>query len=237
MICKPIIVGDCIETAETLDPAGFWRQGRTLAITGRIVFVCRPVFPGTRCLGNWICFCPQMKRWETSTLLGLLSRTNPDHCTSYCHVPWVGCVNYKTWTWIYSLRITTTRFPNTWYTVALVTSWIRFWTRSELFSTALLLLRSESYRHTTGTHGVLTATNSFLYWLMTGTNFVSRPPYITSGWPNRKHRSSYCWGLPFLVALHPSGIVGESSVSMEVCLTCRCLATTSFAQTHHSMLV
>jgi hypothetical protein len=34
---------------------------------------------------------------------------------------------------------------------------------------------------------------------------------------------------PILV-MHPSGIVRESSVSMEVCLTCRCLSTTTLDQ-------
>jgi hypothetical protein len=31
--------------------------------------------------------------------------------------------------------------------------------------------------------------------------------------------------------MHPSGIAGESSLSMELCLTCRCLATTELDQT------
>jgi hypothetical protein len=32
---------------------------------------------------------------------------------------------------------------------------------------------------------------------------------IISGWPHRKYRPSYCWGLAFLFVIYPSGIVGE----------------------------
>jgi hypothetical protein len=45
--------------------------------------------------------------------------------------------------------------------------------------------------------------------------------------------SSYSWGFPFFVATQPSDIIGESSLSMEVCWTCGCLATTAFDQTRH----
>jgi hypothetical protein len=38
--------------------------------------------------GNWICFCPQVRGWETPNLLGPLERanlplTNPDHGCIY----------------------------------------------------------------------------------------------------------------------------------------------------------
>jgi hypothetical protein len=36
--------------------------------------------------------------------------------------------------------------------------------------------------------------------------------------------------------MHPSGIIEESSVSLELCLTCRCLTTTAFDQTYHNIL-
>jgi hypothetical protein len=48
------------------------------------------------------------------------------------------------------------------------------------------------------------------------TLYVSYLRYTTPGWPNRKHRPSYCWGLPFLVAMQTSGIVEESSSAWNV---------------------
>jgi hypothetical protein len=70
-----------------------------------------------------------------------------------------GCVNYKMWiqigTWIYSLKITTTRDYNYWVHLALIASWIRLCTRCEQSSTAFLP-HSDSNRLTTGTHKVLT---------------------------------------------------------------------------------
>jgi hypothetical protein len=86
--------------------------------------------------------------------------------------------------------------------LVLVASWICLWTCSELSSMTFLLLHSESNRH------------SLCVFL----------PFRTSGWLNRKNRSSCCcWGHPFLVAMHRSGVFGESNISMEVCLTCHCL--------------
>jgi hypothetical protein len=44
-------------------------------------FVHRPVFCGTQHFGNWICFRPQVRNWETSTLLGPLETVYPSHWT------------------------------------------------------------------------------------------------------------------------------------------------------------
>jgi hypothetical protein len=39
---------------------------------------------GTQCLGNWICFCPQVKEgWEMSAVLDPLERANLSYCTTY----------------------------------------------------------------------------------------------------------------------------------------------------------
>jgi hypothetical protein len=95
-----------------------------------------------------------------------------------------------------------------------------------------LLLRSGSNRLTIGTHGGTLSTRCGHSQGVVLTSILTS--IITSGWHNRKHRPSYCLGLSFLVTMHASSILGESSVSMEVCSTCRCLATTAFAQTRHN---
>jgi hypothetical protein len=62
------------------------------------------------------------------------------------------------------------------------------------------------------------------------TLFASYPPHRTPGCSNGKHHPSDCWSLPFLVAMQPSGTVGELSVSMEVCFSSLCLAKTAASQ-------
>jgi hypothetical protein len=58
------------------DSKGFWR----CRILGIIVFlsdfVNRLIFYRTQSFGNWICFCAQVRGWETSTLLGPIKRAN-----------------------------------------------------------------------------------------------------------------------------------------------------------------
>jgi hypothetical protein len=43
---------------------GLWRWWITQGISGFLDFIHRPVFEGTRRLGNWICFRPQVKGEE-----------------------------------------------------------------------------------------------------------------------------------------------------------------------------
>jgi hypothetical protein len=37
-------------------------------ISGFLDFIHRPVFAGTRCFGNWICFHPQVKRGKKTPI-------------------------------------------------------------------------------------------------------------------------------------------------------------------------
>jgi hypothetical protein len=63
------------------------------------------------------------------------------------------------------------------------------------------------------------------------TDFGSCLPYISPGGPNRRHRLTCHWGLPFLVAMQPSNSIrkcpGESSISTETYLMPCCLAPTA----------
>jgi hypothetical protein len=52
-----------------------------LGIIGFLDFV-HPVILRTQRFGNWVCFHPEVKGWETYILLGPLERANLNHWTS-----------------------------------------------------------------------------------------------------------------------------------------------------------
>jgi hypothetical protein len=60
-----------------LDSKGFWRWFIALGITDFFF----QIYLSSGIL-NWICFCPQLRGWETPTILGPLEKTNFRH--------WVG---------------------------------------------------------------------------------------------------------------------------------------------------
>jgi hypothetical protein len=66
-----------------LNSEGFWRWCMTLRITVILDIFHLPVLERTERFGNWICFRPQMRGWETPNLLGPLERANPNHWTTY----------------------------------------------------------------------------------------------------------------------------------------------------------
>jgi hypothetical protein len=77
-----------ISASVQVDSKGFCRWCTTLLIAAFLDFIHRPYFKKykrARRFGNWISFSPQVRRWETPTLLRPLEKANLNYLKTETH--------------------------------------------------------------------------------------------------------------------------------------------------------